>query len=137
MGVGLAKDTEGHGRRIEDPGAHVESVTLGNALVERLERRRPGRTRRRLIVKARAGSALRNAVLMELGREGVGEGGGESAARLLQATFCKQQVAPAPSRTHPSGGVGPATVSVSHTRRCHSGAVFRAIRAKSSGCAAQ
>lgn len=35
-GVRLAKDTEGHVRRI-DPGAHVESVTLGNALLESLE----------------------------------------------------------------------------------------------------
>lgn len=34
--VWLAKDTEGHVRRI-DPGAHVESVTLGNALLESLE----------------------------------------------------------------------------------------------------
>lgn len=37
-GVWLTKDTEEHVRRI-DPGAHGESVTLGNSLLESLEQR--------------------------------------------------------------------------------------------------
>lgn len=76
-GVWLTKDTEGHVRRI-DPGAHGESVTLGNARLESLEQRGVVGTQKRLLVKARAEGTSCRLLLMK--RRKMPE------ARLLQAT---------------------------------------------------
>lgn len=126
-GVWLAKDTEGHVRRI-DPGAHVESVTLGNALLESLEQWGVVGHRRgwswKLELKA-------HYVIWFRWNNG----------RCRKLGFYRQPLhttlSPAQSRTHPSSGVGIATVS-SHTPPCQSGAVsvplvWRASAAQQNG----